>query len=708
MTPGTVKPLPPVRRVTLLALVVLAACVGLLLTRGVVETRAQAARAEAAAGLAAADAARLLGPGAPYAAPLSAEAGDVLALAARGGRAELRGPDGVLLGVGSAQGPVAAATRTLPGGQSVVVARRTREGAFPPILPYALAALALALLTGSMLLALRRYADQLARERRERSLVLGRLLGPELAGCGAWRAEAQRLTVPAALSAALGYGRTERTLTEEEATALIDARDTARALAFLRTPRLDEELRVRVRRADGDSQHIYMRVLTRDERGVGGIVLPVSERGLDDGRSRQISQRLRETLAAIPQAFLLWDAYGRLVAWNDEFRVIFDVAATDIEEGMDVEALAGVCGIDPTYLRDYFAPPSGHIPEVEAAFPDERVLRVTRRRTIGDGWVCIGADVTDAKLKAREREEKERELQMTVDILERSRADLARATRSYQIEKTRAEEASRSKSEFLANMSHELRTPLNAINGFSSLMQAELYGPLGHEKYHEYVEDILGSGQHLLTLIDDILDLSKIEAGRLELSMGSCDLERTLEEALRLVQPQAKQANIRLLSKTAHVPNVWGDARALKQVIINLLSNAEKFTPEGGSVTLTAQADLDTVTVLIADTGLGIPEEQIQRLGAPFELIEDHFSARRRGTGLGLALCKSLVEMHRGVLAIASEAGRGTVVAVTLPRRPGAPVRLPAILQSRSHVLTAPAAANKRANVTPFPHQAAG
>ena len=705
--PAATRPLPPVRRVTLLSLLVLATCVGLLLTRGVIETRAQATRAQSEAGLAAADAARLLAPGAPHAVPLPAAAGDVLALAARGGRAELREAERVVLGVGSAGGPVAVATRPLPGGQSVVVARPTREGAVPPILPYALAALALTLLTGSMLLALRRYADGLARERRERGLMLSRLLGPELAGCGVWRAEADRLVIPAALSAALGYGRAERTLTQKEATALIDPRDTARALAFLRGPGLDEELRVRVRRADEESQHVYMRVLTTDERGAGGIVLPVSERGLDDGRSRQMSQRLRETLAAIPQAFLLWDAYGRLVAWNDEFRVIFDVAAQDIEEGMEVEALAAVCGIDPRYLHDYFAPPSGTVREVEAAFPDERVLRVTRRRTIGDGWVCIGADVTDAKLEAKEREQKERELQMTVDILERSRADLARATRSYQVEKTRAEEASRSKSEFLANMSHELRTPLNAINGFSSLMQAELYGPLGHEKYHEYVADILESGQHLLTLIDDILDLSKIEAGRLDLSMGSCDLERTLEEALRLVQPQAKQARIRLLSKTAHVPNVWGDARALKQVVINVLSNAEKFTPEGGSVTLTAQADLDTVTILIADTGLGIPKDQIERLGAPFELIEDHFSARRRGTGLGLALCKSLVEMHRGVLAIASEAGRGTVVAITLPRRPGAPVRLPAILQGRSHVLTAPVVP-KRGNVTPFPHRAAG
>ena len=314
-------PLPPVRRVTTLALVVLALCVGLLLTRGVVETRAQAVRAESQAGLAAADAARLLAPTAPHAAPVGAAEADILLLAARGGTAELSGADGALMRVGETRGPVARASRGLPGGQTVTVTRRLRDGPFPPLVPYGLAALALSLLTGSMLLALRRYADRLAQERRERSLVLSRLLGPEMAGCGVWRAEDDRVTIPAALSAALGYGRQDRTLGFTETTSLIDTRDTARAFAFLEAPQLDQELRVRVKRADGESQHVYMRVLTRDEHGAGGIVLPVSERGLDDGRSRHLSQRLRETLASIPQAFLLWDAFGRLVAWNDEFRV---------------------------------------------------------------------------------------------------------------------------------------------------------------------------------------------------------------------------------------------------------------------------------------------------------------------------------------------------------------------------------------------------
>ncbi len=157
-----------------------------------------------------------------------------------------------------------------------------------------------------------------------------------------------------------------------------------------------------------------------------------------------------------------------------------------------------------------------------------------------------------------------------------------------------------------------------------------------------------------------------------------------------------------------HVPTVWGDARAVKQVIVNLLSNAEKFTPEGGTVTMTTQADLDSVTVLIADTGVGIPADQIERLGAPFELVEDHFASKRRGTGLGLALCKSLVEAQSGMLAIASEVGRGTVVAVVLPRRRGAQVRLPAILKDRVRLVSKPKGQQEpRGVVTPFPQRAA-
>jgi len=257
----------------------------------------------------------------------------------------------------------------------------------------------------------------------------------------------------------------------------------------------------------------------------------------------------------------------------------------------------------------------------------------------------------------------------------------------YQYEKYRAEEANRSKSEFLANMSHELRTPLNAINGFSEVMQSELYGPLGDNKYKEYVSDILSSGKHLLELIDDILDMSKIEAGKLKLDPQRIELEKTLNECVRLVAKRASDAGVTLTASVGHAPPVWADARAVKQVTLNLLSNAVKFTPKGGEVTLTAEADLDGVTVIVADSGVGIERVQMKKLGAPFELAENHFSKSRDGSGLGLALSKSLMELQGGILALASQPGKGTVACATFPRRQEAKVRLPQFVRKEAFYL---------------------
>ncbi len=734
------KPLPPPRRLAALTLAVLGACLGLLLVRAIADTRAAAEPDEEAAMLAAVEAADALDDLTPLPRNDAQAARRVKPLlssaAGPGGMAYIldRQGDPFLYG-GHASGlslrpenispdmlvrpdvarltldgrEVVAAWRSIGGGQHLAVLRPYDAGGLLPVwLPHALAALALTLLTGALLTALKRYADREAHDARERALLLERLLGPERAGCGVWRADADTITLPAALNTALGHPRADRKLEKAAIREVVHEKDTARALLITSPSDELEEARLRLKVSDGSWQHVYLRVLSRMAGVTEGIALPVSDAGLDDGRSRQLIQRLRETLEALPHAFLLWDAYGKLVAWNDEFRVIFDVASEAIHEGQTVAELGAACGISERYLREFFAPPEEASATIEAAFPDERVMRIVRRRTIGDGWVCIGTDITDARADAEESARKKRELQMTVDILEKSRAELREAMRGYQTEKARAEEANRSKSEFLANMSHELRTPLNAINGFSALMQSELYGPLGHDKYREYISDILESGQHLLALIEDILDLSKIEAGRLELNFAQTDLERLLQEALRLVEPQARESDIRVHAVIDHVPSVWGDARAIKQVLVNLLSNAEKFTPEGGTVTVTTQADLDTVTVLIADTGVGIAADQIERLGAPFELIEDHFATKRRGSGLGLALSKSLIEAQTGVLAIASEVGRGTVVAFTLPRRRGARGRVPALLAGKGRILTKPPEPTERSGIMrPFAERAA-
>jgi len=293
------------------------------------------------------------------------------------------------------------------------------------------------------------------------------------------------------------------------------------------------------------------------------------------------------------------------------------------------------------------------------------------------------------KRRARAQMKRERELKTLVGDLEKSRTELSETMRKYEIEKHRAEEASRSKSEFLANMSHELRTPLNAINGFSEILQSELYGPLGDAKYKEYVADILASGRHLLELIDDVLDLSKIEAGKIELAPKRVELEKTLQESVRIIARRAAEGGVRLTSSVGHAPAVWADPRAVKQVTLNLLSNAVKFTPRGGEVTITAEADLDGVTVIVADSGAGIDRAKLMKLGLPFEHSGDYFAKSRQGSGIGLALSKSLMELQGGILAIASTPGRGTVACATFPRRKDAKVRLPQFVRREAHILTA-------------------
>ncbi len=580
--------------------------------------------------------------------------------------------------------------RALPGGQTYVAVSPQPTGAWRVWLPYGGAAIAVCALAAAFLRLSAQYRLAMAGVEGEKNALLTRALGPERAGCGLWQADAQGVTLPAALRAILGCNREETHMTYTGLRAAVHPDDLPQALGILLGNEKIFDGQVRMRNAGGEWQHIYLRV-TQTTTPREGIILPVTETGLDDGRASGLIERLRETLEAIPEAFLLWDSYGRLVAWNEAFAQTFHIDMDDMQEGMTARDLAKAVGVDNKFLYDYFAPPGDGPSEVEALFPDDQFMKVTRRRTIGDGWVCIGQNITDARAEAEQRARNERELQMTVDILERSRKDLREAMRSYEVEKQRSEDANRAKSEFLANMSHELRTPLNAINGFSELMREELYGPLGHEKYAEYICDIHESGKHLLALIDDILDLSKIEAGKLDLDPTQVDLERVLSEGLRFIEPQMHQSDVTLKAVVDNVPSIWGDARATKQVLINLLSNAEKFTPRGGSVTVTALVDLSSVTVMIADTGIGMNEEQLDRLGTPFELVEDHFARTRRGTGLGLSLSKSLVQAQGGILSVASEMGRGTVASFTLPRREGVVVTLPSLLIGRSRILTEPA-----------------
>ena len=232
-----------------------------------------------------------------------------------------------------------------------------------------------------------------------------------------------------------------------------------------------------------------------------------------------------------------------------------------------------------------------------------------------------------------------------------------------------ADAASRAKSEFLANMSHELRTPLNAIIGFSEIIKLEMLGPLGTGRYRHYAQDIFDSGNHLLAVIGDILDISKVEAGEFELHAEPTDLEEIVEQSLRLVRERAEAAGIRIeVAIGRDLPRLLLDQRLIKQSLINLLSNAIKFSPEGGSVAVrAARGPEGSVLLSVADSGIGIAEDDIPSVLKPFSQVESAFSRSHEGTGLGLPLAKSFIEAHGGRLEIDSTVGRGTRVTLHIP-----------------------------------------
>jgi two-component system cell cycle sensor histidine kinase PleC len=288
--------------------------------------------------------------------------------------------------------------------------------------------------------------------------------------------------------------------------------------------------------------------------------------------------------------------------------------------------------------------------------------------------VSVGTDITALKTHEEKLVDSEKRQIATISDLRASQQRLAELAEKYAEEKTRAEEANQAKSKFLANMSHELRTPLNAIIGFSEIMESGMFGPLGADKYNEYCSDIRGSGQYLLEVINDILDMSKIEAGRIRLDFEDLDLDTLLAESMRVVSAKAQEKQLEVTARIAPDLHLRADRRAIKQIALNLLSNAVKFTPAGGRVTVRGRATDDFIVLGIADTGIGIAKDALTRLGRPFEQVESQLTKSHQGSGLGLAIAKSLTELHGGRMRIRSTLGKGTMVVVRLPLMPQCPL----------------------------------
>ena len=294
-----------------------------------------------------------------------------------------------------------------------------------------------------------------------------------------------------------------------------------------------------------------------------------------------------------------------------------------------------------------------------------------------EGLVTVAVDVTQLKQAQAVLERRQTDLEEANRLLARQAADLERLNVQYQAERETAQAANRAKSDFLANMSHELRTPLNAVIGYSEILLRQMFGPLP-PRYLEYSSDILTSGRHLLEVINDILDMSKIESGAYALNLQATDIGAIVHSAVRIVRERANARNQELrVAVVDPLPPILADARAIKQVILNLLGNAVKFTPAGGRIDVDGRMRGDQhVEIVVRDNGPGIEAHHLPHVTKPFWQAEDALQRAHEGTGLGLSISSKLVELHGGALDISSTVGHGTTVTVRLPAPPrvaGAP-----------------------------------
>jgi two-component system cell cycle sensor histidine kinase PleC len=503
--------------------------------------------------------------------------------------------------------------------------------------------------------------------------------------CGLWDWDLARGRIfwSHSMFAILGLEPRDELLTFGEVGALVHPQDIKLyelAAQLVDGTTLSIDRAFRMRHACGDWVWLRARCeIIRQRNGADphliGIAVDITEQKHLMEKTIAADVRLRDAIETIPEAFVLWDAENRLVLCNSNFQVLHNLPDSAIKSGTPYEAVVAA-GRKPV-VRTSTTNDDGLGPGArtfEAQLEDGRWLHISERRTKDGGYVSVGTDITNIKLHEEKLINSERRLIATISdlrisqqALESQTQQLGELAEKYAQEKTRAEEANQAKSKFLANMSHELRTPLNAIIGFSEIMVSGMFGPLGADKYDEYCRDIHSSGLYLLEVINDILDMSKIEAGRMRLDPETIALDQLLADAMRVVSGRAADKMISLTSDVACGTAFNADRRACKQIVLNLLSNAVKFTPQRGHVHVRGRRRGNSVVIAIDDTGPGIPPRALKRLGRPFEQVESQLTKSHQGSGLGLAIAKSLVQLHGGVMRLRSKLGVGTLVIVRLP-----------------------------------------
>ncbi len=497
------------------------------------------------------------------------------------------------------------------------------------------------------------------------------------AGCavGQWRGQARSIDVSRSLlalrgEAVLPTGRDAR-LTRAEFRALFDIDDQdllERIEARARQGERVMELDCTLLDTEDESVPLCMTViaLPADEDAAPAPLhfaavwtrRPVLDaQGTPEEADMAAPDRFALLLEGLPDGLALWDDEGYLVAANHLFAERLDLDWSKL---------------DPTLHRSALGDLADLIEAEGACYRRAAILLDD-----GAGELTILRDVTrelsraeDVRVLRKDLAARDRDIATLDDAVAQLNTVLEEVTQKADRESRRADAAQHAMAEFLANASHELRTPLNAILGFSEMIQQEIFGPLGNEKYQEYVTDIHTSGKNLLGLIQDLLDMSRLGSGKVEMDPARIDLEDLLEDTLRLARPQADEKDLRLSLAAVEVPSCYADPQAAKRILLHLLSNAIKFTPAGGSVTLAAHADLRMVAITVTDTGIGIEPEDLERIGKPFARTRRSEESGQGGMGLGLAMSRTLAELNGGRITLDSEPGEGTTVTLSLPRRP--------------------------------------
>jgi two-component system, cell cycle sensor histidine kinase PleC len=489
---------------------------------------------------------------------------------------------------------------------------------------------------------------------------------PGLIGLWRWNPQTHLLTIGHEVAQLVGSPRAGE-MTLDEFTSMIVDDDRRRVIAALEQAGPQRQINAAFQGVGRSAGKFFEMIGGATDGVFAGAILNVTDRIQAQHRSRRAEALARTALDAHPGPFAVWDNRKRLTHWNAAFARVFNLDKNVVQSGASYDFVMAELSKFVRVER----PLGDDANAREMLLLSDQWIRLVDRRTASDGLITVGLDISHDKHQEAKLSRSERRLRAMVEELQRTKGQAEELSEKYNEAKQRAERASQTKGAFLANMSHELRTPLNHINGFSEMMAGEIYGPLGDPRYKEYADAIHQSGQHLHDMINDILDMSKIEAGKMQLAQRLIDASDAVDAAVRLIRRRAADRQVSLIfDPDDDLPDINGDHRAIKQMTLNLLANAIKFTDPGGEVKVAIFVEKPWLVIRVQDSGIGIPPEDLPRLGQPFEQAKTPEGRNTHGTGLGLALTKSFAEMHGGKLAIESTVNVGTTVTIYLPLLP--------------------------------------